>query len=236
MTVLQRIGQIEQSLDERNRAREFVHMLRYLVIARGDALQAEQIAKGGNLLPRIISAINGKRQIAIRGKSVVTPLSTENATAIADYDALRAAFMGSLAQASAFDRMLPDMLRVPLRSRVVLVSSGATGAIVGEGSPTRVSSLGLGPTDVDETHAVAMIAVSEETAKSDRSGDLLGSEVRKAVSRTTDIEFVSKITNGLTPVESTGGASAADVRADLGTALAAIDTDETSRLYVLVDS
>ena len=54
-------------------------------------------------------------------KSAVVPGSTTGAdwSALSDYDTAGRAFLASLASASAFDAALPNMLSVPLNSRVV---------------------------------------------------------------------------------------------------------------------
>jgi len=188
------------------------------------------------------SGAYGPRVHAILQKSPVVAGSIDEGVwgeELGAYLDLVRSFLASLRSVGAFDRLLADgMLRLPLRTRIVAVSLGATAYIVGRGAAKPISKLQLADKELDQTKAAAILVVSDELARSvtPEAQALFSRELRAVVASVTDQKFISIITSGISPISSSGSSSAFDVRADLAAALDAITTSAASRLYVICDS
>jgi HK97 family phage major capsid protein len=147
------------------------------------------------------------------------------------------AFLDSLRNVGAFDRMLPDMKRVPLRTRVAAVSLGATGYIVGEGAPKPLTALSLTGDQLAEYVAAAILVLTEELVRgaSEQSQALFRRELANAVAAVTDQQFISLITASAATFAS-NGATANQIHQDFAVAFNALSTDQASKLYILMQS
>ncbi len=174
-------------------------------------------------------------------KTAVDPGGTTEgnwAAPLGDYAAVSAAWLESLRPVSVFDRLLADgIVRVPLKTRIIIVTGGITGYGITEAHVKPISSLSLDADTIEPRKAVATIVISNELAKfaTPASEKLFNSELRKGVAAATDLVFLSGLAVGVTPSAS-AGSSAANVLTDLQTLLAAIDTGPNSRLYFIVDA
>lgn len=234
MHAMPHLGTLQADIETRTRAGEFVGICRSLLAAQMGAgngsgiVNAHRIAAAHRMSPRVVSIL--KSAVTVGG------ISGTWGGEIAEYNDVVSAFLETLAPVGAFDRLLPDMRRVPLRTRVVLVTSGFTANIVGRAQVTPISSLTLEGATTDEVKAVAIARVSEELARlSSGGGALFAKELRIAVAIVTDQQFISELTSGLTPISASGVTSTA-VYDDLSAALNAIETTVASKLYVLVTS
>ena len=149
---------------------------------------------------------------------------------------MAAAFLDSLRNVGAFDRMLVDMVKVPLRTRISVSSVAITGTSVGESSAKPIA-LSLDAAQLAENKALALLVISKELLRlaGPAGRSLFSRELKKAVAAATDDTFIQLITDGLSPITSVGSTVAA-IRADLGAALDAIDVHDGSKLYVLLNS
>lgn len=218
---------VSSSTEVATRGAEFVLLARCLARAKGDLLQAARFAE----------ARGASNVSAILEKAAVSPgtiSSPSFAGELSPYGAIAAAFASSLRHSGAFDAMLPAMLPVPLRARVIVVSSGATGATVGETSIKPVSKLSLNGNQLNALKSVAVVCVSDEVLRlsGPEGGALLAGELRSAVAAATDAQFVAILINGITPVTQTGTTPAA-VATDIGTALATMTLGAGSRIFAL---
>ena len=224
------LGEINRSLEINQRAKEFAQLALFIMLG-GTLSDAARLADASNQTPERVRSI---LKALVPGGSLSDPTWAGN---LSDYPTLVGGFIASLAQSSAFDRMLNGgMLRVPLKTRVAIITSAASASIVAEGAPAPVTRLDISATDaLAPTRAVALVALSEESLRLSTAGaaDLLAGELRKAISLATDVEFISGLANGLTPLTSSG-ASSANFLTDLRTLLAAVSTSASSRLYLLV--
>src|SRR5262245_8218553 len=156
---MQRIGQLNESVETARRAREFVDVARYLALSHGDAVSAAASAEANRATPSIIAAIKASDHV----KASVAPGSTIDpawAAPVAQYQAMADGFVASLQNASAFDRLLGDMRPVPLHTGVAVTTVGASGSIVAEAKPVPISKIELAARQLAEHKAVAAIAVS----------------------------------------------------------------------------
>ena len=198
-----------------------------MALARGDTLQAERLAEGrgasnvAGILKRAAASAGGLGDPAWAG-------------ALVPYDQISTAFLDSLRYSGAFDRMLPDMMQIPLHSRTTIVSSGATGATVGEMQVKPISKLTLTGGQLEALKAAAIVVLTDEVLRlaGPEGSALLGRELRSAVAVATDVQFVAILTAGITPVTQSGITPAA-VATDIGSALATMQLGASSRLYML---
>lgn len=146
-----------------------------------------------------------------------------------------AEFLESLAGRSAFFRILADngFRRVPMRTRIGVVSSGPVGHTPAEGKPLPVSKMTLSKSALQPIRAAAAVVVSQEVAadQSAASHTLVDQELRNAVSDAVDVEFFNRIVDSGTTVISSAGPDSfvADVRG----LLAGVATGAGSRLYLI---
>ena len=151
MTIAQQIGRIHVQQEVSQQAKEFANLARVIALSRGDPSKVAMIQRDHRALlgPRIAAVLNNSNrvyQITPRQKAAVSALDT--LSGLAEYDALANAFLESLRNFGAFDRMLPFMRRVPFRRRIGASTAGASGATVTSASAKLISKLTLAPTAI----------------------------------------------------------------------------------------
>lgn len=230
MTILQRLGEINADIENARRAAEFANYVRLIVAARGDVMQAAKLAEAQRATARIGVVL--KTAVAAG-----TTSTSDWAAPLAEYDGLVQAFLESLRNVGAFDAMLPSMRRIPLRTRAVVTTVGISAATITEGHVTPISRLTLAGNQLAEAKAVAIVVVNDELARlgGAESVALFGRELRQAIAAETDRTFVAKISESIAPIASNGGTAIA-IRQDIAAALAALNTDAASRLFVLIEA
>lgn len=228
MTIAATIGALNANIEANARANALIHVAKYLVAAKGSRSLAREMAEQRRALPNIQAVLKAAVDAG-------TTTGTTWAAPVSEYSGMVAAFVDSLANFGAFDAALPMMKRMPLRTRVAIVTVGATAATVSQGSIVPISSLALDGQQLAERKAVVILAGSEELFKlaGAEAAALFGRELRSAVAIETDREFFRLIADGVAPITSSGSTVAA-VRNDLGNALRALGTDMQSRLFVVV--
>ena len=167
-------------------------------------------------------------------KAAANPLGLTSG--ISEFSDVVSAFLGSQKN-SSFDTMLEAMQRVPLHSRVAIVTGGMTATTVGEGMIKPLSNFTLAGKALVVYKAVGVVVSTDEFFKlSDPAATaLFGRELQNAISIETDTRFLALVTAGISPITSSGGA-AANVLLDLDAAAAALDTDSASLLFVITTS
>jgi hypothetical protein len=219
---VEQIAQLNALYENGIRSHEFAAYAQVLLEAKGFPGAALEIAKQNRAAPRVLSIF----------KSAISVGSTNDpswAGDLSDHSALAQGFLASLAPFSAFDRALTDgsFLRVPLRTRVSIVTTGASGAVVGEGEPKPLSKVKV----------VTVVAVTNDLVRSVAPGalSLIESEMRRAVAVKSDEAFLDILTQttGVASVPSSG-MGAAQFAADLADALDAISYGADARLYLVL--
>ena len=151
-------AQISQQVLERENslnARNFAHAAKWLVIGEGNWELAYKRAKEARALPAILECL----------KAAAPPLGTSGASALVPYTTLANAFLLSLRSSALFDAAKPFMISVPFRTKIAVVSGGATGSTMPEGNVKLVSKLSLSASQMTEMKTVAMVAVSDEVLR-----------------------------------------------------------------------
>ena len=212
-------------MERSERANDFLNACRVLALAKGDRRTALHLAEMQRL-PRVAETIKG----------VIAAASTANASTLVQFPAAAAGFLESLRSISVFDRLLGGggMIRAPLYTRSIIVTTGATGANPGEGETKPISSLQLDGSLLRPIKTSATVVATEELLKFGAPTPLFDSELRRAISSVTNATFLAGLIAATTPSGS-AGSTAANVLTDLNTLLGAITTvSESSRLYFIV--
>lgn len=198
-----------------------------LVLARGDAGGLDRAARQIHAPPRAVTV----------AKAAISALTTANSEALTALQTASSGFSDSLRSISAFDAMLGDMIRVPLDVPGLRISTaGISGTLVAEGAPQPISSITIAVAGLAKRKSSAIVIVSDTLARELSSGAsaMLSRELRGAVAAATNVDFLSELVSGLTPIVSSGGSTAAQVYADVEALLDAVPTGATSQLYLIV--
>src|SRR5262245_30399222 len=234
MTVMQQLGQASADLDRRGRLGGFLQVARCMIVGRGDPFEVRDHASQSRLTPQVLQGIE-----ALTTRASVAAATTTDSTWAAPLagQGLADAFAESLRDASALDRLLVDMVRIPPATKVSVVSAGISGATVGEGQVKPAGRLSAQQFDTVMKKSVAFIVVSRELMRASSPGALalLRRELVGAVAAVTDQTFIDDLTSGISTIPSSGGTSLG-IRADLRAALDAVDTGSASKLYWITNS
>jgi hypothetical protein len=230
-SIAEHIGAVHLNTEALNRRDEFVQCARFLIAAGGHGA-AQRMAQQSHASPRVIEALQHKAATAAG-----TITDSQWAAPLAQGSLLATAFVESLRDVGAFDRLLPDMLRVPPLTKLAVVTAGVVGASVGEAMAKPVGRVSLAAQAMDPLKACAFVVLSQELMRMGGAGaiPLLRRELTGAVAQVTDEIFISTLTAGLTAIPSSGF-TALGARADLRALLDAVDTGAASKLYLLTTS
>jgi HK97 family phage major capsid protein len=232
MTIAQRVAQVSANYENATRCREFTAYAKYLLDAKGMPATAWKNAEQNRASPRVVDIL----------KSAVGAGTTSDpvwAGALADYNLIAQSFLGSLREFSSFDTVLNDgsFKRVPLRSRVKIVTASAVGSLVGEGQPKPISKLSLADQQLVVRKVTSIVAITNELVRSVEPAaiDLVGNELKRAVAVASDATFLDIVTSttGISSAPSTG-MSAAQFSADLASALDSLSYGADARLYLVL--
>jgi HK97 family phage major capsid protein len=249
MTIAAQLGQINRSIEMSAKARQFVNLAIAVALSRGnrEALQAIAADPSKPMGPAVKSIAASRHRVyemtpdlTFRQKAAAAAGTTADsgwALPLADYQVLASAFLESLRNYGAFDGMLGSMRRVPFRTRIGAVTSGASGTTVLQQQIKPISRLSLSSTVIDERKAIAILVATDELMRfgDTAAGNLFDVELANAVALETDAQFVAILTSGATTFAS-NGATAEHVLVDLRGMLAAITTNARSRLFLLMTS
>lgn len=153
-----------------------------------------------------------------------------------DVSAASGAFFESLQSESVFFAMLArGFRRVPLRTRLGVVSASASGYILGEGKPVPISSLTMSGPEIAPLTAAAFIVVSAEVARSMGAAAmaLVDNEVRKAATAVVDAKFLALVSAGA-PSTASGGNTLAKLKSDLKVLLDAVNKTGAGQLFFVM--
>jgi hypothetical protein len=138
-------------------------------------------------------------------------------------------FSDAMRTVSAFFRILSDngFTRVPMETRVGMVTSSPTAGVVAEGAGIPVSRVTLNNVLLQPIKAAALIVVTNELLLNvSAAGQACFSrELQSVVAAAVDTAFVDVIDTGTTPITSTGP------NKDLRAALTAVNSAGIARLY-----
>jgi HK97 family phage major capsid protein len=254
MTIAAQIGRLNSQIETNQKAKDFATLAKIIALSKGDHWVPQQLLEKLDPRTRILAGQQLKAIIGGGSDKIYTlsPRDIEQTKAavlaggtasgdwseqLANYQILASAFLESLRNFGAFDKLLPSMKRVPFRTRIGTNTSAVTGATVGQQSVKPISKLSLTATQIDEAKVAAIMVVTEELARASDStaGNLFATELSNAIAVATDSFFVTELTSGATSFAS-NGATAEHTRVDLRGLLAAITTGARSQLFLLTTS
>lgn len=208
------------------RASDFVAFAKCLLVADGD-LPAASTMRASERVRTILKA----------AVAAGTTTDTDWASSLTEYRQVASGFAESLRPVSIFDRLLADnaIRRVPLRSRVVAVTTASTAGETAEGKPRKISALGFSDDTLPVRRVDATVVLSDEVARSASAAAtaLIGTELRNGVAAATNAAFVTRVTNGVTPT-ATAGTTAANALTDVGVLLSGVALGEGSKPYFVM--
>lgn len=173
---------------------------KFLAAAKGDHILAHTLAANSRASQRVLNILS---------RAAVGAVTTDDASgqALVDLAVAQSAFFGSLRNRSVFFRMLDQGFRkVPLRTRLGIVSASATGWIIGESEPKPLSTLQLSSPALMPKKAAALLVVSDEVARDTSAAgqSLITQELRGAISDVVDESFFDAIMVGAPSTPSVG--------------------------------
>jgi len=211
---------------------EFARYVRCLAAAKGNTMGALEIARArypDN--PRIHTVL----------KAAVAAGTTTDATwagPFVEYQTLASEFIEFLRPQTILGKFgangIPALRQVPFNVRMLAQTSGGSGYWVGQGAPKPLTQLDFEAVTMGFSKVANIAVITEELARfSNPSADaIVRQSLADALRARLDIDFIdpakvavsgvspASITNGLTPIVSSG-ASASDVRTDVEAVMAA---------------
>jgi Phage capsid family len=226
MSIAQQVAKVSANVEQATRSGEFVALVKHLMAGGGDFSEAHELAVASRSSERVQTML----------KSAVSAGSTTSLSALYDYRVAVGAFLASI-QNSAFDQLLNSMVRVPLHTRIAVTTTALIATRVGELSAKPLSSLALATSTLEPIKTVAQVVLTKELVRlqSAAASQLVALELRNAIATVTDTAFFSLILNGVSATPSSGG-GVVQVRADLTTALDALSTGASSKIFFVMSS
>jgi len=181
----------------REAAPNFGHLCRFLAAAKGDRELALALAERTNA--------NEAVKIVLRSGVPASVIADVYDAAAAPYQMLAKAFLASLVNAGAFDRIANDAVPLPFLQRLGVGTGVMEATVVDEGRPVpmqglQLSDLGDGMVPLK---VVALTALSAELAKVASTAQVIERELRSGVALGTDRKFLADMVAATTPIAST---------------------------------
>ncbi|HJW51310.1 MAG TPA: phage major capsid protein [Burkholderiaceae bacterium] len=224
----------------------FARYVMALIASRGNMMQAEQIARNywRDSTPQLadlfkaIGQFGSAHDFVTQNRSAVLVGTTTSSTwaGVLTYATNMASEFIELLRPATIIGQLNGLRRVPFNVRLTRQLTGITSAgWVGEGLSKPVGSLTLDAVLLPWAKVAVIVAMTEELARfSDPSAEtLVTEEMKRAIAQFLDLQFIDpaitptagvrpgSITNGITPITSTGP-TLANITADLATMLSAM--------------
>jgi hypothetical protein len=197
-------------------SRELPEIVRRWIAAGGSASEAAETAAAEKASATVQYVLKSGVAAQLIGDVFSTPPGLQMPAA---------AWIGSLAQQGAFDRVAVDSVKLPFRTRVEVASASFPAELVDEAKPKGPAVLAfqdLGG-EMVPVKAQGMVAISQELAAIPSMGAVLDVELRKSVIRSTDSDFLAAVIASTTPL--TADTSLVDV----GRLLDVVKMSATSR-------
>jgi HK97 family phage major capsid protein len=172
-------------------------------------------------------------------RSAVASGSTSDATwagPLVEYRTIERGAVEALRQVSVFQFTADDpaSVKVPLRTRLVVVTSGATASQQGEGAAIPVSAMALATAEIPEHSVAGLVVVSNETLLGPSGATVLASAIRNALAAAQDAAFIPGLIDSSTPTVSGSGSTAYAIGADLSSAADEMALHAGSKLLLVV--
>ena len=232
-TPMQQLADLQARYELSQRATEFGSIAKTMLATRGKIFEGRFERHS----PRVSRIINADGASAIIRKTATSRDVVRELFGVGRLSITERRVPVSLASVGGFDRLLNGgMRKIPLSFATVgSVTATLTGGYVSEGRVRLSARLTLASQLVDPMKAAALLIVAQELAKHSASeaDSLINQELRYAAARAVDAQFLAVAAAGVTSF-SLAGSTAIAFRQGLAGALASIDTDARSRVYIIV--
>jgi len=189
----------------------FIRYVRAIAIARGNLMQAAEIAKQWR---------DSTPEVELAIKAAVAAGTTTDATwagPLAPLTPLASEFMALLRPATVIGK-IGTLRQVPFNVSVPQQTGGGSYSWVGEGAPKPVSKLAFSATTLGIAKCTGIIVISEELARvsTPSAEEVIRADMIAGIAQFLDVAFTdptkaavanvspASITNGLTPITSAG--------------------------------
>jgi hypothetical protein len=191
--MLDMIRRAKSGQDGRAAAKDFATYARLVALAKGGAANLRGIIDGRVLPERV------RNEILKAAPGTIT--GTSPGWGNTGYDTLADGFLSSPSHAAAFDIAFGSMRHAPLKSRVPTSSVAVVGAVVDEAAAKAIGELDLGDMALEPRKAAAIVVASNELLRlgGQIAEDLFDVELKIAVARATDANFLAGLIAGTTP-------------------------------------
>jgi hypothetical protein len=224
MSIAREIGKINRDMERHGRVGEFFKGIRYLMLSpKGDPAKEAERTRAPD---RVVNFV----------KAAITPgttLTGQWGVELANIENLPQAFLSSLQGTSVFDTLFKDMLVLPPRTKVVVMSSVLTSNPIAEAHVKPSTVFSLSAADLEMKKAAPWCAVTEELLKMGVPSALMAVQrgLSEKMTRACNTIFIAAF-SGVTSFASSGVTSTG-VRQDLRTLLSAVSSGSESRLYLI---
>lgn len=214
-------GRDIQVTDNTPKGTDFVRFTKSLALARGNPMQALEIAKGLNVGNRVETVL----------KAAVSAGSTTSAdfAALVEQQTMTGEFIDLLRPETILGKLTPR--QVPANIRIPKATSGTTANWIGEGKAAPVTNAAFGDLEVGD-HKIGAIAVFTEELlrRSEPAAEaLVRDDLLATIAQAIDLAFIDSANAGIAgvkPAAITNGIAAIVATAGTGaTAVAAVLTD-----------
>lgn len=229
-----RAGRIEVKNVNLPKGTAFTRYVKALATARGNAMQAAEMAKQWR---------ESTPEVEVVLKSAVAAGTTTDsnwAKPLVEYQNMIGEFAELLRPATIIGR-IPGIRRVPFNIKIPRQTSGSSVNWVGEAKPKPVSALAFDQITLGTAKAAGIVVITEELARasSPDAEAVVRQDLIAQTAQFLDLAFVdpskaavngvspASITNGVTPIIASGN-TADDLRADAKAAIAAFLTANMS--------
>jgi hypothetical protein len=213
--------------------------------ASGDFIKVAKLlaASGGKLdVARKMAAEAGSARVRDAIESAIVSKAGVSFGALSDalawYKPLQEGFVGSMAEFGAFSRIWNngDFYPVPLRTIMGILTTAPVGDNSAEGFAKAITSGAFTTGKIEPAKSSSILVITNELARSisDAATQQFGRELRRAAAIALDQKFLAILaaTSGATTTASTG-TTAAQILADLGTAINKLTIGADSRLQFI---
>jgi hypothetical protein len=245
MSLAADIGKLRTAQDVNKGADEFGRLVHHILRHDGNFSKARMAAQDDRLndvrvlttrLVEVLKAAPATRDFSRESfQKAAASAGVLAGSAFADAGIITSGWLNSLASFGVFDKLLGDMVQVPLMPGTVgAVSVAATAYSVGEASMKPISRISLtgAATNISKAH-VALI-ITKELARSPllATTNFISDELRRALATQVDVQFLNNMISDITPAAATGTTGAA-VRSDVEWLLRQVRLDANSKPYIV---
>jgi HK97 family phage major capsid protein len=217
-------------------AKHFAQGVRCKMLARLTSRQPDQCAEMLGAPQIVKDWLKRKDLEALTTKANVNAGTTSDSTwggGLVGEDQLAGAFQVFMRRSSVIDRVWADATKVGLNTYGALMTAGASGAEVSEGSGKPLQQLSFTEISFSPTKVSAALAMTEELVRGSGAVAQIQTEMRNAVRDASDTAFLADLIALAYVGNSQGNDDYASIAQDIRELLNAVDWGDGSSLYLV---